>query len=159
DVEVWPVCGPVRRPGCGRDRRAAAFRASERLGAGRRACSTPCTSSLVGGVALPPVKVIIFGATGMIGQGVLRECLLDPRVDAVLVVGRASTGQHHGKLAEIVHRDLLDLSTVEGRFAGHDACFFCLGVASAGMSEEAYRRITYDMTMAAARSMARLNPD
>src|SRR5205814_9516898 len=95
----------------------------------------------------------------MIGQGVLRECLLDPHVDAVLVVSRASTRQHHDKLTALVHRDLLDLSTIEGRFAGHDACFFCLGGASTGMNEETYQRVTYDITMAAAGSMARLNPD
>jgi uncharacterized protein YbjT (DUF2867 family) len=104
------------------------------------------------------MKVIVFGATGMVGQGVLRECLLDPVVEAVLAVGRTATGRHDTKLAEIVHSDFLDFSTVEDRFAGYDACFFCLGVSSVGMSEEAYRRITYDVTMAAARSLATLNP-
>jgi uncharacterized protein YbjT (DUF2867 family) len=104
------------------------------------------------------MKVIVFGATGMVGQGVLRECLRDPTVEAVLVVGRTATGRHDGKLAEIVHADFLDFSTVEDRFAGYDACFFCLGVSSAGMSEDAYRRVTYDFTLAAARSLARVRP-
>ncbi len=105
------------------------------------------------------MKIILFGATGMVGQGVLRECLLDPAVEAVLVVGRTATGQRHGKLTELRHRDFLDFSTVEDQFAGYDACCFCLGVSSAGMSEDEYRRITYDFTMAAASSMAKQNPD
>lgn len=105
------------------------------------------------------MKIILFGATGMIGQGVLRECLLDPDVEAVLVVGRTATGQRHEKLTEIVHRDFLDFSSVENDFAGYDACFFCLGVSSAGMSEADYRRVTYDMTMAAALSMVKHNRD
>jgi uncharacterized protein YbjT (DUF2867 family) len=94
----------------------------------------------------------------MVGQGVLRECLLDPEVDGVLAVGRTTTGIEHPKLAEITHADLTDLSVVEDRLAGYDACFFCLGVTSAGMSEPDYRRITYGITLAAARPLARLNP-
>ena len=86
------------------------------------------------------MKIIIFGATGMVGQGVLRECLLDDSVKGVLSVGRAATGQQHPKLQEMVHKDLLDLSTVEDRLSGYDACFFCLGVSAAGMNEEQYRR-------------------
>jgi uncharacterized protein YbjT (DUF2867 family) len=105
------------------------------------------------------MKVILFGATGMVGQGVLRECLLDKDLEAVLAVGRAPTGQRHPKLREILHRDFGDVTPIEDEFAGSDACFYCLGIASAGMSEEDYRRITYDYTMAAARSMAKLNPD
>ncbi|MEW1841075.1 epimerase [Nonomuraea angiospora] len=104
------------------------------------------------------MRVILFGATGMVGRGVLRECLLDDRVDAVLTVGRAPTGVVHGKLREITHRDLLDLAPIEAELAGYDACFFCLGVSSAGMSEQDYRRITYDVTLAAGRTLARLNP-
>ncbi|HET6212143.1 MAG TPA: NAD(P)H-binding protein, partial [Micromonosporaceae bacterium] len=104
------------------------------------------------------MKVILFGATGMVGQGVLRECLLDPDVQEVLAIGRTPTGTHHPKLREIAHTDFLDFSTIENALAGYDACFFCLGVSSAGMSEDAYRRVTYDVTMAAARALAAANP-
>jgi uncharacterized protein YbjT (DUF2867 family) len=105
------------------------------------------------------MRVVLFGATGMVGQGVLRECLLDPDVESVLSVGRTATGQPHVKLRELVHRDFLDFSPIESELSGFEACFFCLGVSSAGMKEEDYRRITYDFTMAAARRLARLNPD
>jgi len=101
------------------------------------------------------MKVVLFGATGMVGQGVLRECLLDPGVESVLAIGRSSTGQRHDKLREIVHRDFFDFSAIEGELAGHDACFFCLGVSSAGMGERDYRHLTYDLTLAAARALAR----
>jgi uncharacterized protein YbjT (DUF2867 family) len=104
------------------------------------------------------VKVILFGATGMVGQGVLRECLLDSGVEQVLAIGRSATGQQHAKLQEIVQSDLFDLSSIEGRLAGFDACFFCLGVSAAGMSEQDYRRITYELTMSVAKTMAKLNP-
>jgi uncharacterized protein YbjT (DUF2867 family) len=105
------------------------------------------------------VKVILFGATGMVGQGVLRECLLDSGVEQVLAIGRSATGQQHAKLQEIVQSDLFDLSSIEGRLAGFDACFFCLGVSAAGMSEQDYRRITYELTMSVAKTMAKLNPE
>jgi uncharacterized protein YbjT (DUF2867 family) len=104
------------------------------------------------------MNVILFGATGMVGQGVLRECLLAGDVDAVLTVGRAPTGQHHAKLREIVHRDLTDYASIEAELTGYSACFFCLGVSSAGMSEADYTRITYGVTLAAARTLARLSP-
>jgi uncharacterized protein YbjT (DUF2867 family) len=104
------------------------------------------------------MKVILFGATGMVGQGVLRECLLDPGVEAVLSIGRSATGQTHDKLREVVHADLRDLSSIEGELGGYDACFFCLGVSSAGMSEAEYRRVTFDLTLAVARTLARLAP-
>jgi uncharacterized protein YbjT (DUF2867 family) len=104
------------------------------------------------------MKVVVFGATGMVGQGVLRECLLDPGVERVLTVVRNATGQRHEKLREIVVRDFLDYTAVEGELAGLDACFFCLGIASSGMSEEDYRRVTHDVTVAAASTLARLNP-
>ncbi|NMO17215.1 NAD(P)H-binding protein [Pyxidicoccus fallax] len=104
------------------------------------------------------MKVILFGATGMVGQGVLRECLLDDGVEQVLAIGRSATGQNHAKLREIVHKDLLDYSAIEGELSGYDACFFCLGVSSAGMAEADYTRVTYDLTLAAARVLARLNP-
>jgi uncharacterized protein YbjT (DUF2867 family) len=104
------------------------------------------------------MKVIIFGATGMVGQGVLHECLSADGVESVLVVGRSSIGLQHPKLREIVHTDLFNYSTIEGDLRGYDACFFCLGVSSAGMSEEQYHRLTYDLTLTAAQSLARLNP-
>lgn len=104
------------------------------------------------------MRVVVFGATGMVGQGVLRECLLAPDVDAVLTVGRTPTGQRHATLRELIHRDFGDLSAIADELAGYDACFFCLGVSAAGMSEEDYRRITYDFTMAAARPLAARNP-
>lgn len=104
------------------------------------------------------MKVLIFGATGMVGQGVLRECLLDPGVEAVVTVGRSATGQSDPKLHDIVHAELTDYAAIEPRLAGFDACFFCLGIASAGMSEADYRRVTYDVTLAAAQTLARLNP-
>jgi uncharacterized protein YbjT (DUF2867 family) len=104
------------------------------------------------------MKVILFGATGMVGQGVLRECLLDPDVEEVLAIGRGATGQTHPKLRELVRPSLLDYGDVEPQLRGFDACFFCLGVSSFRMSEEAYRRVTFDLTLAAARTLARLNP-
>jgi uncharacterized protein YbjT (DUF2867 family) len=104
------------------------------------------------------LKVLLFGATGMIGQGVLRECLLDAGVERVLAVGRSPTGQQHRRLRELSPPDLMDLSAVEAELAGFDACFFCLGVTAVGMTEEAYTRVTYDLTLAVARTLARLNP-
>ena len=104
------------------------------------------------------MKVIVFGATGMVGQGVLRECLRDGDVTEVLTVGRSATGQQHPKLRELVHKDFLDFSAVEKDITGYDACFFCLGVSSIGMDAERYRHLTYDITLAAARPLARLNP-
>jgi uncharacterized protein YbjT (DUF2867 family) len=105
------------------------------------------------------MKVLLFGATGMVGQGVLRECLLDTDVKAVVAVTRSPTGRHDAKLTEIIHRDFTDYSAIEPQLAGFDACFFCLGVSSIGMSEERYRHLTYDITLAAATTLARLNPD
>lgn len=104
------------------------------------------------------MKVILFGATGMVGQGALRECLLDPDVEAVLVVGRSPTGQRDAKLREITHTDFFDLSAIAPDLTGYDACLFCLGVSSLGMSEPDYRRITYDITLAVANTLVRLNP-
>jgi hypothetical protein len=93
----------------------------------------------------------------MVGQGVLRECLLDPEVETVLTIGRNATEQQHEKHREIVPNDLSDLSAIEGKLSGYDACFFCLGVSAVGMNEEAYRRITYDLTTSVARTLAKLN--
>src|SRR5580700_11611840 len=104
------------------------------------------------------MKVVLFGASGMVGQGVLRECLLDPGVESVLVVGRRPIGQQHDKLQEIVRQDVSDLAPVEDRLRDYDACFFCLGVSSIGMTEADYRRVTFDLTLAVAGLLARLNP-
>jgi uncharacterized protein YbjT (DUF2867 family) len=104
------------------------------------------------------MKVVLFGATGMVGQGVLRECLLDPEVESVLAVGRSATGQHHAKLRELIHEDFTDFSAIEGQLAGYDACFFCLGISASGMKEEDYHHITYDFTMAAAEALVRSSP-
>ncbi len=104
------------------------------------------------------MKAIVFGASGMVGQGVLRECLLDAGVERVLSVGRTATGQTNDKLVELAHKDFTDFSAVEDQLTGYDACFFCLGISSAGMKEADYRHITYDFTVAAAKALARLNP-
>ena len=103
------------------------------------------------------MRIILFGATGMVGQGVLRECLLDADVQSVLTIGRGAAGQRHEKLREIVRKDLADLAPIETELAGYDASFFCLGVSSAGMTEADYRAVTYSLTMAVARTLARLN--
>lgn len=94
----------------------------------------------------------------MVGQGVLRECLLDPEVEQVLAVGRSSCGIQHAKLRELILTDLMNYSSVESELSGYDACFFCLGVTSAGKSEQDYSRVTYNLTIAAAKTLARLNP-
>jgi uncharacterized protein YbjT (DUF2867 family) len=104
------------------------------------------------------MKVILFGGSGMVGQGVLRECLIDAEVEAVLSVGRSPLGVPHPKLRELLHKDFTDYSAIEAKLAGYDACFFCLGVSSIGMDEARYRHLTYDITMAAARTLSRLNP-
>jgi uncharacterized protein YbjT (DUF2867 family) len=94
----------------------------------------------------------------MVGQGVLRECLLDPEVQSVLSIGRSASGRKHPKLREIVQKDVADLGPVEDQLSGYDACFFTLGVSSAGMSEAAYRLITYDLTLKVAHRLLKLNP-
>src|SRR5580765_1169440 len=102
------------------------------------------------------MKVVLFGATGMVGQGVLRECLLDPGVEAVVSVGRSATGRRDPKVREIVQADLTHYAEIEGEFAGAAACFFCLGVSSGDVSAEEYERITYSITIAAAETLARV---
>ncbi|MEO8596571.1 MAG: epimerase [Candidatus Solibacter sp.] len=104
------------------------------------------------------MKVILFGATGMVGQGVLLECLDSSAVESVLAVGRHATGRQHPKLKEIQHADFTDFRAIESEFAGGDACFYCMGVSSLGVAEADYRRLTYDFALAAARSMARVAP-
>lgn len=104
------------------------------------------------------MRVVLFGATGMVGKGVLYECLDAPDVEEVLAVGRSPTGMSHPKLVEVAHTDFSDFSRLEKQLRGADACFFCLGVSSAGMREAEYTRLTYDIAVAAARSMHRANP-
>jgi uncharacterized protein YbjT (DUF2867 family) len=102
------------------------------------------------------MNVLIFGATGMVGQGVLRECLLAPDVRKVQAVGRSSTGVQNPKLREVIQKDLFHYPN-EADFVGFDACFFCLGVSSVGMKEPDYERVTYGITLAAAEVLSRLN--
>lgn len=104
------------------------------------------------------MKVLIFGATGMVGQAALRECLQADDVELVQTVGRTPTGQQHPKLREVVHAEMWDYAGMDQQLAGFDACFFCIGVTSSGMSEKTYTHITYDMTMAVANALAPLNP-
>jgi uncharacterized protein YbjT (DUF2867 family) len=104
------------------------------------------------------MNILLFGATGMVGQGALRECLLDPDVQLVQTVGRSATGAQHPKLREIVHQDLWRYDAIAAQLSGFDACFFCLGVSSSGMPEANYERVTYDITIAAAEILSRLNP-
>ena len=105
------------------------------------------------------MKVINFGATGMVGQGVLRECLIDDEISSLLTVGRTATGIANPKLLEIQLADLLDYGAIESRLEGFDACFFCLGISSAGMKEADYERLTYGITLAAMQTLSRLNPE
>jgi uncharacterized protein YbjT (DUF2867 family) len=104
------------------------------------------------------MKVMLFGATGMIGSGVLRECTLDPEVTEICCVGRTAVASASPKVRNLVHKDLFDLSAVTSQLTGFDACFFCLGVSSAGMSEADYRRMTYDLTYGIAHRLQPLNP-
>jgi uncharacterized protein YbjT (DUF2867 family) len=105
------------------------------------------------------MKVILFGATGMVGKSVLRQCLLDPQVESVLSIGRAATGVSHPKLRDLIRPDMFAFDVGPSELAGYDACFFCLGVSSVGMSEADYTRLTYDLTLGWARALARANPD
>ncbi|MBZ0119297.1 MAG: epimerase [Sandaracinaceae bacterium] len=136
------------------------------------------------------MRAILFGATGMIGQGVLQECIESPDVEAILIVGRSPSGaqrapgasergaaakaagraggaehraelgagEHSPKVKELIHQDFFDYTAIEAELDGYDACFFCLGVSSAGMGEEQYRKLTYDLTMRAAETLARIRP-
>ena len=104
------------------------------------------------------MNVILFGGTGMVGQGVLRECLLDPEIQQILSIARTPSGQQHPKLHELIHADFFDYSSIESELTGFDACFFTLGVSSAGMDEAKYTHLTYDLTLAAATTLAKLNP-
>ena len=105
------------------------------------------------------MNIILFGASRMVGQGVLRECIADPGVDRIVVVTRKASGLTGGKVEELVHADLLHFEAVEPALTGFDACFFTLGVSASTVKPEEYERITYGMTIAAAETLVRLNPD
>ena len=102
--------------------------------------------------------MLVFGATGMVGQGVLRECVLDSEVELVVTVGRTATGARDAKIREIVRTDLSSYAEIEDELTGFDACFFCLGVSSGGRKEADYERVTYGLTLAAAETLSRVNP-
>ncbi|MHC1777053.1 MAG: NAD-dependent epimerase/dehydratase family protein [Lentimicrobium sp.] len=104
------------------------------------------------------IRAIITGATGMVGEGVLHECLLHPDVESILVINRKPCGVTHPRLKEIIHADFFDLSVTEPELAGYNACYFCAGVSSVGMKEPEYTRLTYSLTMNFAQTLCRLNP-
>jgi uncharacterized protein YbjT (DUF2867 family) len=104
------------------------------------------------------MRIVLFGATGMVGAGVLKECLDDQRVEKVLVIGRQKCGEEHDKLHEILHDDFFDYDAIKGQLAGYEACFFCLGVSVVGKDEITYNRLTYDLTLAAAEALLKENP-
>jgi uncharacterized protein YbjT (DUF2867 family) len=105
------------------------------------------------------IRAIVTGVTGMVGEGVLHECLNHDDVEKVLVISRRPCGVSHPKLKEIVHNNFHDLSSIEKQLGGYNACFFCLGASSVGMVEEEYRRLTYDLTMHVAETLCKYNPD
>jgi uncharacterized protein YbjT (DUF2867 family) len=104
------------------------------------------------------MKIIITGTTGMVGEGVLLQCLQNPQVEKVLAISRKANGHSHPKLEELIHSDFSDLSSVENQLIGFDACYFCAGISSLGISKDEYERITYDLTLAFAKTLAKLNP-
>jgi nucleoside-diphosphate-sugar epimerase len=103
------------------------------------------------------IRVIITGTTGMVGEGVLHECLLHPDVEAVLIINRKSLGISHPKLKELIHEDFYNLAPIEAALTDYNACFFCLGVSSVGMKEDAYYKVTYTLTMHVAGILSRIN--
>ncbi|MEA2765699.1 MAG: hypothetical protein QOK07_2103 [Gemmatimonadaceae bacterium] len=105
------------------------------------------------------MKVLLFGATGMVGQGVLRECLIDSTITRIVTVVRKPTGRNHEKLGEVVQPDLATLASIERELTGFDACFFCAGVSALGMTEQEYTRVTHDLTLGVARTLLRTSPD
>src|SRR5882762_9185384 len=111
----------------------------------------------VGRTQCMKTKAIITGATGMVGEGVLLECLDHPDVEQVLVINRKPEGVSHPKLREIIHADFFNLTPIESQLIGYDACFFCLGVSSVGMDKEDYKRLTHDLTLNVAQLLAKSN--
>ena len=104
------------------------------------------------------MNAIIFGATGMVGEGVLHESLLNPDMDSVLVLNRRACGIKHNKLEEIILTDLFEITSIEDKLSGFDDCFFCMGVSAIGMSSEDYERITHDLTLLIAETLLKNNP-
>ena len=105
------------------------------------------------------IKAIITGASGMVGEGVLYECLQHNDVEEILVIGRRSCGYTHPNLKEIVQADMYNLSSIEDKLEGYDACFFCLGMSSVGVKEPEFTKVTYDLTMHFATTLSKLNPE
>lgn len=105
------------------------------------------------------IKAVVLGATGMVGEGVLHECLKHPDVESVLAINRKPCGVQHEKLKEIIHKDFLDFSVIETQLFGYNACYFCMGVSSIGMNEKDYTRITYNLTMHVANTLLKYNDD
>ena len=105
------------------------------------------------------MKAIITGATGMVGKGVLLECLDHEKVEQVLVIGRNPVGIQHPKLKELIHKDFSDFVSVKDQLKGYDACFYCMGVSSVGMSEADYNRVTYEFALALANVLVTINPE
>lgn len=105
------------------------------------------------------IKAIITGSTGMVGEGVLHECLQHPDIESVLVINRKPCGVKHKKTKEIIYKDFFDLTIIENQLAGYNACYFCAGVSSVGIKEEEYKRLTYDLTLYFANTLLKLNPD
>jgi uncharacterized protein YbjT (DUF2867 family) len=105
------------------------------------------------------IRAIITGTTGMVGEGVLHQCLNDPDVEAVLIINRKPLGLTHPKLTEVIHTDFYDLSAIEASLKGYNACFFCLGVSSIGMNEAEYTKVTYTLTLNVAETLVKHNPD
>ncbi len=105
------------------------------------------------------VKAIVTGSTGMVGEGVLHECLLSPEVESVLVINRSPCGIVHPKLKEVILKDFFNFDAIANDVVGYNACFFCLGVSSVGMSKEDYYKMTYTLTLGIAKVLSRVNPD
>ncbi len=104
------------------------------------------------------LRVIITGTTGMVGEGVLQECIANPEVKNILLINRKPSGYSHPKIEEVIHSDLSDISTIAEKIKGYDACYFCAGVSAIGMSEEQYTKVTYDLTLGFAATLAKHNP-
>ena len=105
------------------------------------------------------IRSIILGSTGMVGEGVLHECLKSPGVESVLVINRRPCGMVHEKLTEIIHPDFHDFSSIKDQLSGYNACYFCMGVSSLGMKEADYNRVTYDLTLHVANTLVKINPE
>ncbi|HXA02766.1 MAG TPA: NAD-dependent epimerase/dehydratase family protein [Cytophagaceae bacterium] len=105
------------------------------------------------------IRAIIFGSSGMIGQGVLMECLESPEVESILIINRSPGNVKHSKLKEIVHKDFSDFSSLSAEFAGYNSCFFCLGISAVGLSENEYYKTTFELTIRVAEALLKANKD